>query len=136
MQRLIYFADRQIKTLEKKPDKTKIELYQLNSLKIYQQRLSDYQNYLSTFYIMKNDLNYRELKPLAILDGLPADIDTLDKKELGDLTVKAIAIKNSLEDPALIEQIDNYILHLLNNYKQKLVGEYTCLKARVIFSTD
>ena len=136
MQRLIYFADRQIKTLEKKPDKTKIELYQLNSLKIYQQRLSDYQNYLSTFYIMKNDLNYRELKPLAIPDGLPADIDTLDKKELGDLTVKAIAIKNSLEDPALIEQIDNYILHLLNNYKQKLVGEYTCLKARVIFSTD
>lgn len=121
MNQLIYYTDRQIRNLEKKPDKTKIELYQFNSLKKYRQSLVDYQDYLSTFYIMKNELNYRGkiAGPQNPPSGFPANINTLDKKELSDLAVKAIAAKNSMKDPALIEQIDNYILHLFSIYKEK-----------------
>ena len=121
LNQLFYYTDRQIKKLEKKPTKTKLDLFLLNNLKKDRQSLVDYQDYLSTFYIMKNELNYRgRIAPLQNPPaGFPADINALDKKELGDLAVKAIATKNLLKDPALIKQIDNYILHLFSIYKEK-----------------
>ena len=121
LNQLFYYTDRQIKKLEKKPTKTKLDLFLLNNLKKDRQSLVYYQDYLSTFYIMKNELNYRGkiATPQNPPAGFPANINTLDKKELGDLAVKAIATKNSIKDPALIKQIDNYILHLFSIYKEK-----------------